>query len=166
MQRIFIMLILSTMIFLMSFGTATADELVQIYDSGVYTMKETLAKNNINLILIRQTPPLYDSIANYAYKFTDEIMVVFGANGNGYINDIQIIAKYSAKTNDYEEIIVTICKALGMTDDMAYFMIQYKDGINDGFPSAIINNRRIFVMEEDDTQNNIIICGILAQALD
>ena len=166
MKKFFITGMLSAIIFLVNFGTATAGELVQIYDSGVYSMKETLAKNDINLILIHQTPPLYDGIANYAYKFTNEIMVVFGTNGNGYISDIQIIAKYSAKTNDYEKIIVAICKALGMTDDMAYFMIQYKDGTNDGFPSVTINNRRIFVMEEDDTQNNIIICGILARALD
>ena len=159
-------ILLFVMIFILGSSSASAREVVQIYDSGVYAMTKTLEDNGIKLSLHHKFNLSSNGIANHLYKFNDNIFVNFGVNGAGYISDIYIFSDYSANKSDYKKIILQICKALGMTDDMAEFLFQYKAGFNGDLPNVEINNRRIFLTEVYDKQNNVFRTGFIAWSLD
>lgn len=165
MKKCFITAILFAMIFL-SFGKAKA-EVVQVYDSGLYTMTNTLAENGLKITYLQKVISSDGLYYEYFYQFNDYIWIDFAVNGDGYISAIHLLISYDADVNDYQKVVYQICKVLGMTDEMAEYMFYNRRGLpNDVSPNVKVNNRAIIFRERNVIQHGVIGATFGAFSLD
>lgn len=154
MKKFFLMF---AVIFTMQVQIVNA-ELVRVYDSGVYTLTQTLEKNGMPLTFIKKSArdnvsavTLYDYFPN----FDENILIGFAVNDEGYISDVTMMA-HSENEANLKSVTLQILKAFGISQ------YRQKDIIYGVEPEYFImsecNNRYYSVQGSEE---NGILCFLI-----
>lgn len=136
-------------------------DFVQIFDSGVYSVNNSLEKSGLNTnFLNKDSRNAKTAITPYFYTVGNDVMITYNANDTGCLNNI-IVTTESRNSINYERVVRKILEILGMTSNQAEWVWNNRNGNGNSWAAVdCLNVKRTFLIREGEDSENIVLAII------